>query len=473
MARLHTALLLILTLFTARSAFALIMVGGKDPVTDHNWPAGTLDVANHKSRLSYYEGPPFGGGQYVFQHLGNTAVFADVLSKFATIKSPGLTLIVHDGTGRNHVATQQEKAAGTDRRDFTFTVWSPESFYQLFATTNTFMSDQPEWHAEMPSPILAVWVGEGGIDWSKIAVPAGIRVVDERAIGHGYTVDDGAVVTGTVYDMASSKPVAGAELVLERYGDLPNSQNSAEDNQPAKGYSKAASVVGDADGRFELKKIAAGSYQASVRCAGYASRKIGYILLEKGSYKEFTVKILPTIEQMGKVVDVAGKPVAKANVRIDSVLAMDGRGYPQTREKTILTDDEGNFVLTDLPTGQSRITVWAVKLYQIDSMKMHSLPMKNLKLTMTASGGITIKVVSQNGDAVSKGNVSIWEQKGEKVGSWGGGAELKEDGTYTFDAVPPGKYFISADAGSKYNGNKGATPVEIKAGQILEVEIRK
>ena len=76
----------------------------------------------------------------------------------------------------------------------------------------------------MPSPILAVWVGEGGIDWSKIAVPAGIRVVDERAIGHGYTIEDGAVVTGTVYDMASSKPV-----VLNLRSSLPESRNDAHD----------------------------------------------------------------------------------------------------------------------------------------------------------------------------------------------------------------------------------------------------
>ena len=67
----------------AGSARALIMVGGKDPLTDHNWPAGSLDVVNHKSRQSFLEGPPFGGGQYTFQYRGDTNTFNDVLAKFA------------------------------------------------------------------------------------------------------------------------------------------------------------------------------------------------------------------------------------------------------------------------------------------------------------------------------------------------------------------------------------------------------
>ena len=48
---------------TALQAFALILVGGSDPMTDPGWPFGVLKVANLPSRVSWWEGPPFGGGQ--------------------------------------------------------------------------------------------------------------------------------------------------------------------------------------------------------------------------------------------------------------------------------------------------------------------------------------------------------------------------------------------------------------------------
>ena len=45
------------------AAFALIMTGtGNEPVSDAGWPAGALAVANLKSRVGWWEGPPFGGG---------------------------------------------------------------------------------------------------------------------------------------------------------------------------------------------------------------------------------------------------------------------------------------------------------------------------------------------------------------------------------------------------------------------------
>ena len=231
--------------------------------------------------------------------------------------------------------------------------------------------------------------------------------------------------------------------------------------------------MGDADGRFELKKVAAGSYQVFIHAAGYATRTAGYVSVQGNTFKKFTLKMLPTIEQSGVVVDTKGTAVVGAKVRMDTMITIDGKGYSSARDKEILTDSDGKFTITDIPKGQARITVWIDGLYQINSMKKYDFPDKNLKLTMTATGSVKITVVDKNGKPVTTGDVSIWDQRGEKVGTWGGGANLHEDGTFTFENVPPGKYFVSADPGSKYNKNQGATPIEIKVGQPLEVELRK
>ena len=89
---------LLLVLLFASAAPALIMVQkGNEPTQDHNWPAGSLDVANLKTRLGFWEGPPFGGGQYCFEYRGDTAAFQAALDAFARIKAPKLELSVHEG----------------------------------------------------------------------------------------------------------------------------------------------------------------------------------------------------------------------------------------------------------------------------------------------------------------------------------------------------------------------------------------
>lgn len=57
-----TASLLLLS--NIQFASALIIGGtGNKPVRDAGWPRGAVDVANLKTRIAWWEGPPFGGGQ--------------------------------------------------------------------------------------------------------------------------------------------------------------------------------------------------------------------------------------------------------------------------------------------------------------------------------------------------------------------------------------------------------------------------
>ena len=450
----------------ALSAHALIMVGGKEPVTDHNWPAGSLDVANHKARLSYLEGPPFGGGEYTFQYRGDTATFNDILSRFVQIKAPDLLLVIHDGPGSNPVATREEKNKADSRVDFSFTVWTPENFYHLYANSTSFFAvDRPEFRSEVSPPRLDVWSNERGVNLEQMQIPPGVRILDERAISHGYKAEDQSVITGVAYDMLSSKPVGAVELVMEKH-------DTAAPADAGWVYKVVGTAVADADGRFELKKLDAGQYHASLRCTGYASRSLGYVDLGAGTFKSFTIRMSPAIEQTGRIVDNAGQPLAKVAVRIDSRIAVDGRGYPQPESPKVLTDADGRFTLTDLPRGQAQITARADHHYQVDSLKPHAIPAEPLTIVMTGTGSIHAKVVDRKGNPVA-GNISVWPEGGSKVGSWGGGANTKDDGTFTFENVPPGKYFISADPSDQYRKGGGGTLIEVKPGEEVGVELKK
>src|SRR4051794_6820128 len=88
----------VLLLVLAGSLPAMILSGrGNDPVRDNNWPAGAIDVANLKTRLGWWEGPPFGGGEHHFCYRGDTAAFQQALAAFAAIRAPRLELIVQPG----------------------------------------------------------------------------------------------------------------------------------------------------------------------------------------------------------------------------------------------------------------------------------------------------------------------------------------------------------------------------------------
>jgi hypothetical protein len=175
------------------------------------------------------------------------------------------------------------------------------------------------------------------------------------------------------------------------------------------------------------------------------------------------------------VLDLKGKPLANVKVRVDSTMSIDGRGYPTARtneHQQIVTDADGRFTLTGLPRGQAQITLWADNLYQVDMLKAHDIPSEKLTLTMTGTGVVRGKVTAANGK-LRDGNVSIWPQGGNVVGSWGGGMNTKEDGSFEFENVPPGKYLISGDPAAQFDKKKKATAIEVKAGETVEVELIK
>src|SRR5690349_11670954 len=111
----------------ATSASALILVGrGNDPVQDHNWPPGSLDVANLKTRVGWWEGPPFGGGQHQFLYRGDEKDLQAAVDLFAKIKSPQLKIVVH-GWPNEYQFLKDPKHPNSDSLvDWAFTVWNTQ-----------------------------------------------------------------------------------------------------------------------------------------------------------------------------------------------------------------------------------------------------------------------------------------------------------------------------------------------------------
>src|SRR3954454_22278830 len=103
MTRIKTGLLIaVFTALTPLESFALIMGGeGNKPINDPGWPAGAAAIFNHNGRAAWWEGPPFGGGQWYSECRGDAKAVNAVLVEFSRLQAGNKRVVVHDGVGKS------------------------------------------------------------------------------------------------------------------------------------------------------------------------------------------------------------------------------------------------------------------------------------------------------------------------------------------------------------------------------------
>ena len=406
----------------------IMVVEGNKAANDQNWPQGTLPLANMEIRLGYWEGPPFGGGQYQFLYRGKTKQFAEALGHFGRIVAPRKELIIRDGKKYNPFL-KKEGDPEAHRIDWAFTVWNPENWYRLYNNPKTtFMADMvPQFRQSVDPPKLEVYLS-GSIDWSKISVPKGITVIDQRLSKHGYKATDGAVVRANVFDMRSSKPIENAKLILEpREKGKPNIE-----------------LKTDNIGRVELKQVPPGTYGIVFQANGYVPRRIGYEAVGKQTFLDYTeIQLVKGVRLKGQLTDDFGEPIEDVRVRIADYIAINGFGYQIAGNTEAKTKKDGTFEFPSLPPGYCHIRCYKQGFTQSDSAKLHQVPWReDIKIGMAQAGMLRVVVEDKDGNAPT-GNYQVHIDP-EDGGRWGGGAKLNERGVKVFKNVPPGKYKVTA-----------------------------
>src|SRR5947209_5939310 len=119
---------------TSPEAFALIVGGeGNTPVDDPGWPAGAAAVFNVTSRIAWWEGPPFGGGQWHAECRGDAQALSAVLADFAKLDVKSKRVVLHDGVGRSFWLNPNNESAkkAAAKMDWRFMVWQPANWQRL------------------------------------------------------------------------------------------------------------------------------------------------------------------------------------------------------------------------------------------------------------------------------------------------------------------------------------------------------
>jgi hypothetical protein len=125
--------ILVLTLGVS-PLWALILTGkGNDPVHDPGWPAGAVELANLNSRFGWFEGPPFGGGDWTFFFSGKTSDLQAAVTTLAGVKSDRREIVLHEGPAYCDMLKEQGATQGP-AYDWSFEVWVPENWKRRPAT---------------------------------------------------------------------------------------------------------------------------------------------------------------------------------------------------------------------------------------------------------------------------------------------------------------------------------------------------
>lgn len=425
-------LFLLLLLFVVPEPSHALITGdvGNRPVHDRAWPEGTLQLANLKIRLGWWEGPPFGGGEYHFLYRGDTKAFADSLDKFSKINTPEKVLVIHEGA-QSSFWLRNEKDASVN---WELTVWSPQNWHQLYNDpTSYFSADRPHFRQPVAPPKLDVYL-TGSIDWSKITVPPGITIIDRRLSSVGLDASEGAVVQGQVFDMQTSKPIVDAELILEPRQDKTT------------GTLTRKTIRSNQRGEFDLRKIPPATYQLLVQAEGYASRQLGHEAIGKQTLLTYkNIQLVKATSIAGRLLDNSGISIANAKVRMRNPMAIDGRGYSMPVLPTTTTDENGEFSFDAVPTGFTQFFCSAEGYHFSDLFSVHKVPGVSPELKMSAAGSIQVKVLDQDGLPLIGDHIISIEPEGDPIGKWGGSAKVDtKAGKNIFQRVPPGKYKVEA-----------------------------
>jgi hypothetical protein len=462
----HTAAaLLIAALAATQPAWALITGGtGNEPLQDPGWPAGAVWIVNHPGRISWWEGPPFGGGQWHAECRGDAKDLNIVLADFAKLDANNKRIIVRDGVGNAFwINPNREAAKKADARiDWTFIVWQPAHWEHLRGMlANHSPTDARDAKLGPPAEI-EVYTG-GSIRWADVVVPKGLKLIDERLEAHGFKPSDGTVLEGKVTDLITGKLLAARTRLVR----------IAPQKKGGYRYTVIAEAPTDKIGHWVLKNAPPDWCQVLVDADGYVPRLAGYSLSDgQPRWHFFDCRLSRPAPVSGRVVDNHDKPLADVEVRLDDVAAPEDGRYESPGGYTRRTDADGRFRFDLVPQGTARVWVRKQGYCRPGLGPTIAMPAKDLLLAMRPSSQIVVTVDFSWATRPEAYIVNIEPEGGSRVGTWGGSGHIDAKNQISFNDVPPGRYVLIGSPNPTTDKQKtDPTVVDLKGGETLKIKL--
>ncbi len=461
------AILMTLTLamIPLQTAFALITGGeGNSPIRDPGWPPGAAAIFNHPGRVAWWEGPPFGGGQWHAECRGDARALNGVLAEFARLDVKTKRVVIHDGVGRSFWLNPNREPAkqAAARIDWVFMVWRPASWERLRQLPGDLNPIDSREMDKGPPVQIDVYTG-GHLRWSDVTVPDGLQITDERLEAHGFTQADGNVLEGRALDLASRQPVA-ARMRLQRI-----------DTQSSGGYqyTAVAEAAADEQGRWVLKHAPAGWYRVVVEAGGYVPRVVGYARFDdQPSWHSYACGLSRPAPVSGCVTDEAGQGLADVKVQLMHVVASENGRYESPHDDASETDADGRFRLDHVPVGKASIWPHKPGYCRLGLGLPIITPAADISLSMMKAARVCVTVDFAGAARPAGYIVHMEPEGGEDVGKWSGSGNIDAKNQISFADVPPGRYVLRGQPNpSTANQQTEPLTIDLKGGQMAEVTL--
>jgi protocatechuate 3,4-dioxygenase beta subunit len=250
----------------------------------------------------------------------------------------------------------------------------------------------------------------------------------------------GAAVTGVVRS-ADGKPVAEARVTFVGASDW-----------NVRGDERLDGVASDAEGRYRLAAVPAGSFRLVARHPDHAPGSSELVTLDGITARPgIDIQMPAGARVSGRVVDAAGAPVALARIRI----GVAGTGMFSDAPRQVFGDDRGEFSLSGLPRKKLR----AFASHESGSsatvdVDASSGEVKDLRLVIDVTGTISGVVVDPQGEPLEGIQVSAGPNfrdartRQADLSQWrlrGFPQELTDSaGRFTLTGLAPGSYQVRA-----------------------------
>ncbi len=437
--------------------------GRKPPDRGPGLAEGAAAIFNNPARIAWWEGPPFGGGQWHAECRGDAKTLSAVLADFAKLDVKTKRVIVHDGVGASlwlNLNKEPAKKAAA-RMDWMFMVWRPANWEHLRKLPADLNPTDPGDAGKGPPSQIDVYTGN--LRWSDVTVPKGLEVIDQRLEAHGFTLADGIVLEGKVVDLATKRPLA-ARVRLERV------------EPQAKGgyhYPVVAEAVADARGRWVLKRTPAGWYRLVIEADGFVPRIVGHARFDdQPLWQSYDSGLSRPAPVSGRITDQAGQPLADVEVQIRDVVSDVGGRYQSPREDAVRTGADGRFRADQLPVGKA--TIWLSKsgYCRLGLGKPITLPTTDFELTMIKSAHVRVTVDFMGIGRPQGYIVELKPEGGEAVGKWSGSGNIDAKNQIEFNDVPPGRYVLQGQPNPSGRSQQTAPmPIILNGGRTIEVTL--
>jgi hypothetical protein len=448
----------------AQPVFGVIYGGeGNAPLADPGLPEGAIAILNNPARVAWWEGPPFGGGQWHGEYRGEASALNAILAEFAKLNVDRKRVIVHDGVGNSFwLNPNNEPAKRADSTiDWSFMIWQSDKWEQFCKMpVDLRRIGERECDQGLPSEIA---VYTGSIRWADVSVPEGIDVVDKRLEAHGFTLADSPVLEGRITDLITREPIPG-HVRLERV------------EPPREGrhhYTQAAESNTDPKGHWVLKNIPAGTYRLVIEAEGYVSRIAGYAgIRDRPRWQSYDCGLARPATVSGRVTDEADRPLADVEVRLANVTsAGDGR-YESPRQYTAISDADGYFHLDQVPIGNATVRVRRSGYCRPGLGLPITTSAADVILSMKLSASLRVTVDFSGTQRPAEYVVNLEPEGGSKVGSWGGGGKIDEKNQFLYEDVPPERYVLKGHPNPS-RGDQSTEPItiELKGGEEKKVTL--